>query len=292
MRAKICTVLTSMLVVALAGSASFGSIIYESFDYEAGSLVGQNGGQGWGGSWNMPSTNGTQEVTAESLSFSSYQTSGGALKLVKQADPGTFVSVGVRRQLGFDFTAGDDVWVSFLSKSDGELSAMASRTAEVRHGATLGTTKLRIRPKGSGSQGIMVAYDGSASNSAAKSAQDGRTYLNIVRFGDIGTADGKFAVMWTFEEAGYNAMIADGIITEDELNQNYYLNAQDPHENRTLNSLDSVYINLSDSQDPNFGYYFDELRYGTSLSDVLVIPEPMTMLLLGFGGLAVLRKKS
>jgi hypothetical protein len=262
--------------------------IYESFDYEAGSIVGQSGGAGWSGSWEFTYNQGTQEVVSDGLTFSNYSTSGGALKLVDTGDG--FTSVGVRRNIGYDFTAGDDLWVSFLAKSGDPLSSFTSRTAEIRHGPTAGTTELRMRPKGSGSQGVMIAYDSTASNSAAQSAQDGSTYLYVCRFGDIGTDTGKYAVMWVFDEAGYNLSMADGQLTEDDLNSNYYLMAQDTHSNRMLDSSDGALISVSDSSDTNFTYFFDELRYGTTLDSVLV-PEPVTFALFGLGALCLRRKK-
>jgi hypothetical protein len=281
-------ILAGLFVGIIFSSASTGALIYESFDYSTGSVVGQDGGQGWGSAWTQPQTDGTEEVVADSLSFSDYQTSGGALKLV-DTDPDWGV-IGVRRQLGMDFNTGDDVWVSYLSKIDVVQSSNASRTAEFRHGPTAGTTKLRMQPKGTNSQGVMVAYDSDGNNSAGENVQDGRTYLTIVRFGDIGTADGKYAVMWVFDEAGYDAMMADGTITESELNTNDYITAQDPHANRTLGTADSAYLLLANSQGDDFGYYFDELRYGTSLDQVLV-PEPMSVFLLGMGGIALISRR-
>jgi hypothetical protein len=237
---------TSIVLLLFASSAVFGeAICTEPFDYPVGSIVGQDGGTGWGAAWTQPQTDGTEEVVADSLTFSDFPTSGGALKL-HDTDPDWGV-IGVRRQLGFDFPNGYDLWVSFLSEPNQPITETASRTAEFRHGPTAGTTKLRMQPKGTNSQGVMVAYDSDGSNSASKNAQDGRTYLTIVRFGDIGTADGKYAVMWVFDEAGYDAMKADGIITIDELNDYCYLNAQDPHVNRVLNSDDSAYILLANS---------------------------------------------
>lgn len=280
------------LSLALTSAVSMATpVIYESFDYAAGSLEGQNGGSGWGGAWTFSDyTQGTQQVVAEGLTFSNYHTSGGALRLDEDNAGGSFRSVGVRRAIGVDFAIGSDVWVSFLAKSAEPLSSFTSMTAEIRHGATAGATELRMRPKGAGSQGVMIAYDSAGSNVASKSAQDGRTYLYVCRFGDIASATGKVAIMWVLDEEGYNLSMADGVLSEADLNANYYLMAQDAHTNQSLNTTDSALINLGDSNTLPFAYYFDEIRYGTSL-DAVLIPEPATIALLGLGGLLIKRRK-
>lgn len=280
----------AMLVLGVFASFASAAVVYDSFDYAPGSAVGQDGGAGWSGSWSLTYSQGSQEIVSDSLAFSDYSTSGGALKLTEDNVAGSFRSIGIRRNLGYDFTAGDDLWVSFLAKADGTINSFTSKTAEIRHGPTAGTTELRMRPKGSGSQGAMIAYDSSGSNSASKSTQDGRTYLYVCRFGDIGTASGKYAVMWVFDEAAYNLSMADGELSETDLNSNYYLMAQDPHADRMLNSDDGVLLNLGDSSTDQFSYYFDEIRYGTSLQSVLV-PEPSMMVLFGIGSLLLTRKK-
>jgi hypothetical protein len=276
------------VVFVIGTTLSYAALISESFDYAPGSIVGQNGGQGWGSSWSFVYTAGTEEVVSNSLTFSDYDTYGGALKIADNV--AGWSSVGVRRNLGYDFAVGDDVWVSFLAKSAEPLTSFTSRTAELRHGPTAGTTEFRMRPKGSSSQGVMIAYDSSSSNSAAKSAQDGRTYLYICRFGDVGEDSGKFAVMWVLDEPAYDIVNADGVITEAELNNNFYLLAQDTHANRMLDSSDGALFNLGDSASEYFAYYFDELRYGTSLDSVLV-PEPTTFILLGFGAFTLISRK-
>ncbi|MFI4910220.1 MAG: hypothetical protein ACIAQZ_00990 [Sedimentisphaeraceae bacterium JB056] len=245
------------------------SYCYEPFDYTVGSLVGSDGGTGWAGSWEFTYTNGSQEVVEQGLSFSDISVSGGALKLTEDNIAGSFRSAGVRRLVDFEPPQGSDLWISFLAKSAEPLSSFVSRTAEIRHGATAGSTKLRMRPKGSGSQGAMIAYDSTGSNSAAKNLQDGNTYLYICRFGDVDSAEGKYAVMWVFDEAGFEVAVSDGSLTEDDLNDNYYLMAQDAHADATVNMNDGVLINIGDSSTDQFSYYFDELRYGSSLDDVI-----------------------
>lgn len=242
---------------------------YEPFDYQSGSITGQNGGSGWSSPWRFDYTQGSEEITEQGLTFCDIAVSGKALKLTEDNTAGSFRSVGVRRLAGFEPAVGSDLWISFLAKSDGVLTSFTSKTAEIRHGATPGATKLRMRPKGSGSQGVVIAYDSTGTNSASKSTQDGRTYLYLCRFGNVGQASGKYAVMWVFDEDGYNAAANNGGLTEENLNTYCYLMAQDEHVNATLNINDGVLVNIGDSSADVFSYYFDELRYGSTLDDVV-----------------------
>ncbi|MFI4910221.1 MAG: hypothetical protein ACIAQZ_00995 [Sedimentisphaeraceae bacterium JB056] len=259
-----------LLIMTFCISSGYAATLaYEGFDYSAGSIVGESGGNGWGGSWSFTYTQGTEEIVASGLTFSDFPVAGGALLLTEDNTAGSYRSVGVRREVDFDTPVGADLWISFLAKSSEPITSFTSKTAEIRHGPTAGTTELRMRPKGSGSQGVMIAYDSSANNSAAKSTQDGNTYLYVCRFGDMGTDSGKYAVMWVFDEAGYNGAMSDGMLDEEDLNNNYYIMAQDTHANRMLDSNDGALINIGDSSTDQFSYYFDELRYGLSLQDVI-----------------------
>jgi hypothetical protein len=240
----------------------------ESFDYPAGDIIGQEGGAGWSGGWYVGNDpfSGTKDVISESLTFSDYPVAGGALQLT-MPNEASFTEVRIRRDIGFDFEEGQDLWVSFLYKQpDAPLDSTASRTAEIRSGPSL---SFRMRAKNSGSQGTAVGYDTEVAANGTKNIQDGRTYLFVCRFGDLGMASGKKGIMFVIDEPGYADMMADGILAEDDLNTYRYLYVEDEHAEKSLNPGDYVDILVADSSNTSFSAVFDEIRYGTSLQDVI-----------------------
>ncbi|HBG28028.1 MAG: hypothetical protein A2Y10_17530 [Planctomycetes bacterium GWF2_41_51] len=247
--------------------------VYEFFDYPTGSIAGRTGGAGWGSNaWYLPGATdpnyayGTEEIVANSLVFSDYPATGGALKLVC-IDPTAFTkAIAVRRQMGTNFTNGNDLWISYLAKADPALTDFVSRIAELRHGTTIGNCNFRMSAKMFDFQGIRVSYDSAGlTTDNTQNSQDGRTYLYIAKFDNLGSASGDGAVMWVLDEDGYDSAMADGILTEDDLETYYYLKAADPQVSRSMTTDFSALIICYAR---SFGYYFDEIRYGYSLQEV------------------------
>ena len=257
-----------VLLLAMLVPVCAKELASETFSYSPGDIINNNGGTGWNSSWYVANDpyGGTKDVIADSLSFGGYPTSGGALQLT-MPDEASFTEIRIRRDIGFDFEEGADLWVSFLYKQpDGPLSSTVSRTAEIRSGPSL---SFRMRPKNSGSQGVAIGYDGTVTPNGTKNIQDGRTYLFVCRFGDLGMISGKKAVMFVIDEPAYNSMMADGILTEDDLNTYKYHYIEDDHAIKSLNPGDYVDIGVADSSNTSFSAIFDEIKYGTSLQDVI-----------------------
>ncbi|NOY40553.1 MAG: PEP-CTERM sorting domain-containing protein [Planctomycetes bacterium] len=104
--------------------------------------------------------------------------------------------------------------------------------------------------------------------------------------------------MWAISEADYDIITADGTISPAELDANNYLRAVDstagfaPQKISPGNSMrwvNGVMFSVDEFGAPYYGtsiFDYDELRYGDSLVDVvLLIPEPSSLIL---AGLAVL----
>ncbi len=282
-----------MLLVLFGCVLVFGSVgqaallITEPFDYDVGSLNGKSGGTGWGGAWSVTDTDGTAVVTQEGLTFSNMPVSGRAVE-VSIPSTSAFVDMKATRTVANMPNTGDDLWVSFLYKrTDSAIGNNGSRSAEIRHNGV----NFRMQIKRSGSQGSALDYgDGTFVTNGTKNIQDGNVYLVVARFGDVGEATGKHALMWILRPENYDAVIADGTVSAVELDSNYYLRLDDAHSQETFGA---IWMGIATSQAP-FSVVYDELRYGTDANDVVPtpIPEPATIGLITMGALGLFSKKS
>jgi len=92
------------LVLGLAGSASAATIVYDGFDYPAGSLGGQTGGIGWGGPWD-----GGQTVSTPGLDYPGLPIVGNKV---------TSTSTVSFRMMPAGFSAANrTIWISFLGQN-------------------------------------------------------------------------------------------------------------------------------------------------------------------------------
>ena len=273
--------------VLLAGTVGQAALlITESFDYSAGALNGQNGGTGWSGAWSVTDTDGTAVVTSDGLTFGDMPVSGRAAE-ISISSTSAFVDMKATRGVSNMPNTGDDLWVSFLYKrSDSAIGSNGSRTAEIRHNGT----NFRMQVKRSGSQGSALDYgDGTFVTNGTKNIQDGNVYFVVARFGDVGEASGKHALMWILTPDDYDTVIADGTVSATELDAHHYLRLDDAHSQETFGS---IWMGIATSQAP-FSATFDELKYGTSADDVIPqpVPEPATIGLIAVGTLGLLRRK-
>lgn len=275
MKRKSCIakVVGSLLAVgALIGAASGASaalLISESFDYAAGNLHGNTGGTGWAGSWSATDPDGTATVLGSSLTFSDMPVVGGAAELQITNNSG-FVDMAANRLVGVQVPTGEDLWVSFLYRQPGApLAANTSRAAELRHGPNL---HMRIKAKNGSSQGIALAYDNTFQSNGTKNIQDGATYLIVTRFGDVGEATGKVALMWVLDAAGYDS-IKFTDVTQAGLDTANILSLSDAHADETLGFGQTVQLVLGDSSGTSFAAQYDELKYGTAITDVIAVPD-------------------
>jgi len=257
-------------LMASTPDSSAALLISESFDYPAGNLQGNTGGTGWAGSWSATDTDGTATVLGSSLTFSDMPVVGGAAELQITNNNSGFVDMAANRLVGVQAPTGEDLWVSFLYRQPGApLAANTSRAAELRHGPNL---HMRIKAKNGSSQGVALAYDSTFQSNGTKNIQDGATYLIVARFGDVDQATGKVALMWVLDAAGYDS-IKFSDVTQAGLDTANILSLSDAHANETLGFGQTVQLVLGDSSGTSFAAQYDELKYGTAVTDVIAVPN-------------------
>ncbi|HBG28035.1 MAG: hypothetical protein A2Y10_17565 [Planctomycetes bacterium GWF2_41_51] len=247
-------------------------IVSESFDYPVGPLNAANGGTGWNGAWQETSADGDANIVA-GLKFEDYSSIGNAARL-KITNLSGYVVCTATRNFGVDFpkaasyepVGSDDLWVSFLYKQSGApLTDNNSRIAEIRNAAG---PRFRMKPKNGSSQGVALGYDTTLTAESSKTVQDGSIYMFIVKFPDINETSGSNANMWVLTDANYAAIKTDGI-TESELNSNSYMFVSEIHSQRDFTSDNAIELVLADSSETGFEATLDEIRYGTTLNDVI-----------------------
>ncbi|MEM6550570.1 MAG: PEP-CTERM sorting domain-containing protein [Planctomycetota bacterium] len=305
-RPKITFGLATMSLV-LAPSVSADLLFYEGFDYAVSSnLVGQNGGdwdptRAWttGGASNG-SINAATVVNG--LTFSDYAVTGNAAQVVNNHNgTGPYQAFNAARQLptGFTTPSGSDVWVSFLFNQD-ENASFANET-----GLTFSTSADNIQQKLQSRTITLFGDDnpdnvavgptnGVGASSGAVIAQD-TTYLAVSKFTNLNgpTFSSNTGTMWILEAADWDA-IKTAAITEAALDANNLAKVEHSPNNTfvaTLTSDDFLRLNTVTGFGINNRAEFDEIRVGTTLDSVVVIPEPASALLVTLGGLAMLGRR-
>lgn len=289
-------VLPAALAVMSAISSHAALLVYEGFDYTAGSTlnnvkpnastVGLNTAANYGGG--APSG---FVVQGAGLTFGSLQTSGGSVK----ATGGT-ATAAVSLSLASSYTG--TLWSSYLVNIS-SFSTGSTDGALIRLSDNTSTTGERFNSyadsRGTVSSNVGVAYNASNNIVVGTSALSlNTTYIILSSYTNVGTniaLNGGTGSLYALSLAQFNSFLAAGA-TESYLNSTALGTGAGNITGRVsgTNSQAGTYsfatgnythfVNVGDTTT------FDELRYGSTLSDVIPVPEPATIGLAACGLLA------
>ncbi|MFU8892723.1 MAG: hypothetical protein ACNA8L_03755 [Luteolibacter sp.] len=283
--------LAALAGLALAtGSANGALVVYEGFDYSTGSVVGQNGGSGFDGSWQAGSDNSNQwAVQSPGLTFSGLDTVGGSIKRPSApngADINRAISSSAQAALT---TVNTTIWFSFLTVS-------TTFSIGNANGALL-----------FGTGGITSMADGGAAVQMAGGSAFGFSYRGLTADGGsmrlhamtINNGTSTRSDDFIFDTTATTYMIV-GRIDWAPNGQNDVLslfNVTDPTAGLPLTPFATMSADLDQSLFNTIAIgtrqveTFDEIRFGTTMESVGLIPEPTTALLGSLGMLCLLRRR-
>jgi hypothetical protein len=279
-----------LVLVADAPAALY---MEDTFDYLAGDINGADGGVGFSGSWSSLQNffvTGASTVEQGSLALSNYPTNGNRVRMANNSssDVGSpdrqYISLS--RTAGVDILSGD-LWIAYLYKRI-DTNGPSDAWAELRNNSCfcLGmTAKAGTEFFNTATNGLGIAnrYDSTPSTpDESANIQDGNTYLLIGRFTNINTTNAaRTGTIWALSAADYDAVKGNSI-TAAELDAHHRLMSVDSSiaalPNRILTNHIMRWVNgvkfsgaALDHYDPMI-FDFDELRYGSSLEDVVLPP--------------------
>lgn len=286
MKLRLFLILTGLWLSPAKGSL----LVYESFDYSAGSeLAGQGSGFGFAESstWADTSVSGNRDtITTGGAVYARLQTNGNALRMVSPTDS---LSGNVRRQTSLiDGAAGTTTWVSYLFSLENSASPLASGDWAVM--SISGVT-----PPGPTLTAHFGIYDGPG---GGKVFGIGWSNVNSLALSNVIFNPGEvyFVVAridWNAGNAGEGVSLyinpptgaIEPLITESAAFTTAVNIASGAGTNRIL----SVGMNAGDTGQE---WIFDEIRLGTTFADVAPVPEPAILALCLVGAVGIwLRKR-
>lgn len=269
-------------------------LIYEEYDYALVDGTTMNGvatsATGFTGNYAVGGTNGSSVYSATGLTFGSnyLPVSGGAVRLSATTGAGSTNSVlgatiNVAAQTG---TLWSSYLVNFTSKTDRAGATGQARVSDLQ-GSGSNNRMNAISDSGT-TLGTGVQYsNGSAATAGGNTLAVGTTYLILSRFTNVGTAGGGTATMFTFDLTTYDDWVNAGSVEADLATYSLSSQTNTGTTQADFATGDFFQFAVSNTSDSTIlqTVVYDELRWGTSLADV--VPEPGTTTVLA-GALALL----
>lgn len=252
--------------IALPSSGQAALLSYESFDYTAGNLVGQNGGTGFSGAWSaFNGANGTTVVQAAGLEYSSLETDGGKAYIT----PTGGSSTGALRNLDATYSSGT-VYLSFLTNLDDGARFFGLSLYDG------GTERLLIGKQGGQTSWSLSGPVVTAQTSGTVTLDT--TFLMVLRVDFDASGANERLRLYIDPTLGVEPAVAQiDLLTSTSFQ---------------FNALRIAAGFTSGPQAAAIGS-FDEIRVGTTYADVTPVPEPHVAALLGVAlvGVAFSRRK-
>lgn len=279
--------LVALALTAVSAHATL--VIYEPFDYSTGALAGNGSVMGLAGSWSSSGSN-QQSVVSPGLSFPGLSTTGNAARRTS-APGGAESSVTISASAVTSLTAdGSTIYFSLLVRNDRFSVSNENLVFTIGSGALVVPGSDKQNPTIIGGEGFGIHLDGNT---------DGGSTIDIFGYqiddGVASQSTGKVdndATVNTFMIVGRIDWVANG--GNDTLT---LWNVTDPTTGLPGSSFATMSADLDQSLFDTLAIEsqqvatIDEIRFGTTLASVGVVPEPSAALLGGLGALLLLRRR-
>jgi len=305
------------IVLASSSISQAALLAYEGFNYTNGSGLNNvsSGGTGFGtNSWLHSGSN--APTVGAGLSLGNLQVSGGAAVMTGRGDQGTNI---LTRTVGTPATTGTNLYFSFLHRRDTWKNSSNQDATNWRTGWTsVGIADTANRNVNNGNNAMFdrgvvyinrfgeenagVGYTPSPSaNSAANrniTMLVGTTYLFVGKFTNLGSTQQE-AKMWILNAANVTAIGLLSSPTDTNLNTNSIARATLASSLTMSSSFNTgnVVKLLTQGQDSlTYTDRFDELRFadtssGNAIAQVMPVPEPTTIGLIGLAAVGLLSRR-
>ncbi len=298
MKKKIPTPTLLATLLLSAGMSHADLIIYEPFDYELGNLQGKTANPGTGLTGTYSDTGSSPpdfEVTGTSLSYGSHPTSGGSASYVDSVGSGTgnvshavsTLTTGSGSLAGAGLLAdGAVLWFSVLQRT-------TNNTAHDGFAFALATDPLTNNTNftATGAQGVGFAIS-SAGNLTARVSTGPSTHTNGANIDRFSLAE-TILIVGKITWGDSSDTVLDMYLPDTSMNLGSVVSTASASVDQSAFDTLSFHTRRQGSADPtlitNVG--LDEIRFGSTLGDVMVVPEPSSALLGGLGLLALLRRR-
>jgi hypothetical protein len=282
----------------LSSNLSATLLVYEGFDYDLTDATSMSGeaitALGMDGSYSETANGGSSTYSTTDLSFGSnfLSTTGGSLFQTVTSPTGSRWSVltGNLTDTATSYTG--TLYSSYLvnfTSFGGDTGA-----AYVRVKNDNDTNRLISAADYSGATATSaVSYDADAVASESGALLVDTTYLVVSRYTNILVSGGGTADQFIFTLADYESWLSDGSGLETNIGSYATYTATDTS-TETKGFTHNLQFAMGTSEIGTESAYFDELRYGSSLSDVVAVtvPEPATFaLLMGLSGAVLLLRR-
>lgn len=277
----------------IAGTASGDLYVYEPFDYSTGALAGNSGALGLSGNWSSSGSN-QQSVVSPGLEFAGLSTTGNAAR--RTSAPG-----GAESSVALDATAisnltqdNSTIYFSVLLRND-RFSAGNENLAFV-----IGTDALAVpgsdlqNPTIVGGEGFGVHLDGNVFNDPDSNGDIIEVFGYQIDDGVATQSTPSNPIVATDDSVSTFMIVGKIDWAPNGSNDTLTLyNVADPTTGLPGSSFATMSADLDNTLFDTLAVEsqqvatIDEIRFGTSLTDVGVVPEPGSLALLGLGGLLI-----